>query len=66
MSPQSQQKAFPNIKNKINDLNEIDMSQKKQPGGSAIGVSISLVKNILNGHDPYFIRLVIDEVVKGL
>jgi len=66
MSPQSQMKAYPNIKNRLHQLNVMDISNKKSPGGAAIGVSLGLVKNILNGRDPYFIRLVMYELGKGL
>jgi hypothetical protein len=66
MSLESQVKAYPNIKSKINEFNITEMSGKKQPGGSPIGVSIGLVKNILNGRDPYFIKSVIDELSREL
>lgn len=66
MSLESQQKAYPNLKGKIQELNIPEISAKNQPGGSAIGVSISLVKNILNGRDPYFIKMVIDELGREL
>jgi len=66
MSIDSQQSAYPNLKRKFLELNIPDMSSKNQPGGSYIGTSISLVKNILNGRDPYFIKTVIDELNKGL
>ena len=66
MSPEARVKSFPNIKNKLNELNILEMSNKKSPGGASIGLSISLVKNILNGRDPYFIKLVLNELGKGL
>lgn len=66
MSPEAQQKAYPNLMGKIKNLNIQEMSTKDQPGGSALGVSISLVKNILNGRDPYFIKMVIDDLSRGL
>lgn len=66
MSLESQQKAYPNLKAKINNLNIAEISSKKQTGGASIGVSISLIKNVLNGRDPYFIKMVIDELSKGL
>lgn len=66
MSLEAQQKAYPNLMGKIKNLNIQEMTTKKQPGGSALGVSISLVKNILNGRDPYFIKMVIDDLSRGL
>lgn len=66
MSPEAQQRAYPNLREKIKDLNAFDMSQKRKPGGSSIGVSIGLVKNILNSRDPHFIRMVIDQIGREL
>ena len=54
--------AYRSLKDKIVDLNVIEISNKKSPGGAAIGVSISLVKNMLNGKDPYFVRSVINHL----
>ena len=66
MSTEAQIKAYPNIAGKIKALNTVDIANKKSPGGASIGVSLSLVKNILNGRDPIFIKRVIDELTKGL
>lgn len=66
MSIQARERAYPNIKNRIRSLNIPEMASKKHPGGASIGVSISLIKNILNGRDPYFIKMVIDELSKEL
>ena len=66
MSVESQNRARINIKNRTLMLNPQDMSQKKTPAGASIGTSIALIKNILNGRDGYFIKLVIDELTKLL
>jgi len=66
MSLESQNRARINIKNRTLMLNPQDMSQKKTPAGASIGTSIALIKNILNGRDGYFIKLVIDELTKLL
>ena len=58
--------AMQNIKQKILDFNTIELSQKKSPGGAAIGASLGLIKNILNSKDPYFINIVISELAKRL
>ena len=54
--------ARANLRRRISNMNIQDMSNKKAPAGAAIGTSIALVKNILNGKDPYFIKTVIDEI----
>ena len=58
--------SFKNIKGRLDDFNIAEIGSKKTPGGASIGVSIGLIKNILNGRDPYFIRLVLDELAKIL
>jgi hypothetical protein len=66
MSPNAQTKSFINVKNKLKKFNIIEISGKKNPGGAAIGVSLGLVKNVLNGKDPYFINVVLQELLKRL
>lgn len=66
MSLESQQKAHPNLRKKLKNLNIAEISSKETQGGSAIGASISLIKNILNGRDPYFIKMVIDELGRDI
>ena len=66
MSLEGQQKSYPNLRAKIQELNVSEMAGKRQPGGASVGMSMSLVKNILNGRDPYFIKMVIDELGRGL
>jgi nanoRNase/pAp phosphatase (c-di-AMP/oligoRNAs hydrolase) len=58
--------SYSSINEKINDMNIMEISNKKSPGGAPIGASISLIKNILNSKDPYFIKLVLDELSKKL
>jgi len=66
MSVESQNKSRINIKNRVLRLNPNEMTIKKSPAGASIGTSIALIKNILNGKDGYFIRAVMDELVKLL
>ena len=66
MSSSAQVKSLINVKNKLEKLNVIEISGKKNPGGAAIGVSLGLVKNVLNGKDPYFINVVLQELAKRL
>jgi len=58
--------AKENIRRRISNLNVQDLSNKKTPAGAGIGTSIALVKNILNGKDSYFIKLVIEELQKNI
>jgi len=66
MSPESQVKSFINVKEKLKDFNTMEIAGKKNPGGASIGVSLGLVKNVLNGKDPYFINVVLQELIKRL
>ena len=58
--------SYRSISDKMKEMNVLEISNKKSPGGASIGVSISLIKNILNSKDPYFIRMVLDELSKKL
>ena len=66
MSFESRANALKNIQGRILDFNTIELANKKSPGGASIGVSLGLVKNVLNGRDPYFINLVINELANRL
>jgi hypothetical protein len=62
MSPEVRGRSFQNVKNKMNEFNVVEIANKRAPGGAAIGVSLGLIKNILNGKDPYFINTVLKEL----
>ena len=66
MSPEAQMRAYPNLKSRINEFSIPELHSKKSPGGASIGISITLMKNILNGRDPMFIAAVISELNKLL
>lgn len=63
---ESREKSLFNLKNKIHEMNVSELANKKAPGGAAIGTSLSLIKNILNGKDPYFIKTVLIELENNL
>ena len=54
------------LKDKINNLNEMEMSTKNMPATSAIGQSISFVKTVLTGHNPRYIREIISYICKNI
>tara|TARA_Y100000034_G_C6782123_1_gene349659 strand:- start:29 stop:328 length:300 start_codon:yes stop_codon:yes gene_type:complete len=66
LSFESRAKSYLNLKDKIEEFDSMEIANKKSPGGAAIGVSLSLVKNVLNGKDPYFINIVLNELVRRL
>lgn len=66
ISPEKRSKAFHSVSNKIYYLNENDLSNKNLPASSAMGQSITLVKNVLFNHNPRYIREVINNVVRNL
>lgn len=66
MSIEAQNRAKINLKNRVLRLNPNEMTTKKTPAGASIGTSIALIKNILNGRDGYFIKSIIDELVRLL
>jgi len=67
ISPEKRPDSFRNIKNRVlEDFDPAVISDKKSPGGAAVGVSLALIKNILNSRDQMFIRLVLDEIRKKI
>jgi hypothetical protein len=62
----SRNKARANIRGRISNLNVSDIVSKKTPAGAAIGTSIALIKNILNGKDGYFVKSVLEELKKHI
>ena len=66
MAPESRPRSFQSIQNKISEFNRMEISNKKSPGGASIGVSLGLIKNVLNSKDPYFINLVLSELSSRL
>ena len=66
MSPEARQRSYANVSNKLKDFNVMEISGKRSPGGAAIGVSLGLIKNVLNGRDPYFINVVLSELMRRL
>lgn len=63
MSPEARQRSYQNVSNKLQAFNVMEIAGKQSPGGAAIGVSLSLIKNVLNGKDPYFINIVLSELM---
>lgn len=66
MSPEARMRSYQNVSSKLDDFNVTEIANKKAPGGAAIGVSLGLVKNVLNGRDPYFINTVLKELMLRL
>jgi transcription termination factor NusB len=58
--------SYDAVVRKLKQFNTMEISSKKNPGGAAIGVSLGLVKNILNGKNPYYINIVLQELMKRL
>ena len=66
ISPFSRNKAVSKLKGKLYYLKETDLALKKMPASSAMGQSITFVKNLLFGQDPIYIRKVLNSLVKYL
>jgi len=54
------------LKRKIYELDEYQIASKKTPTTASLGQSISFLKTMLNGRPPYYVRRVINEVVKQI
>ncbi len=66
IEPDRRQTAFVKLRDKIYNLNEIDISSKETPSSASLGQSITFLKTILNGHKPHYIREVLDNVIRYL
>ena len=66
ISPEKRSGSFKNVAEKLSDFNVLEISNKKAPGGAAIGASLGLVKNVLNSKDSYFVNVVLKELIKRL
>lgn len=66
INPASRPESIRKLRDKIWNLNELEMATKKSPSSASIGNSISFVKNTLNGRDPKFIRETLRHIVGNL
>lgn len=66
IKPESRAGAVQSLKSKLSAVDVNDMANKNMPASSAIGQSISFVKNILFDKDPTFIKNILAEVVNKL
>lgn len=58
--------AIERLKMKILNLNESEISSKKTPPSASLGQSITFIKTILIGHDPAYIRQVLNFIYRNL
>ena|SRR3990167_5266349 len=66
ISNENRAKALINLRNKIWKLNAYEISSKKNPATASLGQSITFIKTILIGHDPIYVRSVINNIVRNL
>ena len=66
ISSERKEKSFNKLRQKIWNLNEIEISSKKTPASASMGQSITFIKTILNGHNPVYVRKVLENIVRNL
>lgn len=66
ISPAKRHQSILKLRNKIWYLNEEEIASKRTPSSASMGQSITFIKTILNGHNPSFVRAVLNNVVKHL
>jgi|ERR1700722_3207067 len=66
ISHERRPKSLENLRSKIYYLNEYEIAAKRVPPSSAMGQSITLLKNILLEHSPEYIRNVLNSIVRNL
>ena len=62
IKPESRLKSLNKIRDKIKEFDSQDLASKKSPGGAAIGVTLSLIKNTLMARNIFFIDTVLKEL----
>jgi len=63
---ENQTKALTSIKQKLNTISINDLATKNMPASSAIGQSISFVKQVLFDKDPAYIKTILTKVIQKL
>lgn len=66
ISSERRPRSIENLKRKVFYLNEYNIAGKRTPPSSAIGQSITLLKHLLIGHNPVYIRSVLNTIVSHL
>jgi hypothetical protein len=66
ISPQSRSGSLYKVKNKINQLDVNQISNKKMPASASMGQSITFIKHTLFGQDPQYIRAVLQYIMRYL
>jgi hypothetical protein len=66
ISPEKMSKSLTNLRKKIWHLNENAIADKRTPASASLGQSITFIKTVLNGHDPKYIRQILESIVKNL
>lgn len=64
--PESQHNYLLNFAEKLRSMDQIALSTKKKNPGAGLGASISIIKNLLAGHNSIEIDRIINRVVSGI
>ncbi len=66
ISDKNRNKSIRNLRNKIYMLNEYELANKKMPPASSLGQSLVIVKHLMFGKEPQYIRQVLNSIVSHL
>lgn len=66
ISSENRQKSIRNLKHKILLLDEVSLANKKMPASSSIGQSLVVIKHLMFGKDPSYIRGVLNSIARNL
>lgn len=64
--PENRAKALENLRKKFYTFNANEIANKNLPGTSAIGQCITFVKHVLFNHDAFYVRDVLNSLVRNL
>ncbi len=66
IEPDKREKAKESLRKKFYAFNADELAQREMPTTSAIGQSITFVKHVLFNHSPFYIREVLNHLVRNL
>jgi hypothetical protein len=66
IKPESRPKIYEKMREKILLLNPDEISNKKTPATSAMGQSLTFLKTVLIGNEPYYIRQILINIAKNM
>lgn len=66
ISNENRSKVVHNVRNRLYALNEVELASKRMPASSSIGQCLTIVKHLLFGKSPQYVRQVLNSIAGSL